>query len=115
ATGAGAARSDADEEAADARGRAAHPAHPEDAGGRQYQAHHGDRRHYGRERRILKARVEGETRADTLAELGSQRLKCPKPDLIRALEGRVTAHHRFLIGHHLGLIEELERRIAAFA
>src|SRR3990172_2689601 len=65
-------------------------------------------------RRILKALVAGETRADTLAELGSQRLKCPKPDLIRALEGRVTAHHRFLIGHHLGLIEELERRIAAF-
>ena len=26
----------------------------------------------------------------------------------------MTAHHRFLIGHHLGLIEELERRIAAF-
>jgi transposase len=26
----------------------------------------------------------------------------------------VTAHHRFVIGHHLGLIEELERRIAAF-
>src|SRR3972149_2169494 len=65
-------------------------------------------------RGIRKALVAGETRADTLAELGSQRLKCPKPDLIRALEGRVTAHHRFLIGPHLALIEVLERRIAAF-
>ena len=65
-------------------------------------------------RRILKALIAGETHADKLADLGSTRLKCPKPDLIRALEGRVTAHHRFLIGHHLGLIEELERRIAAF-
>jgi len=33
--------------------------------------------------------------------------------LAAALEGRITAHHRFLIGHHLDLIEELERRISA--
>ena len=26
----------------------------------------------------------------------------------------MTAHHRFLIAHHLRLIEELERHIAAF-
>jgi hypothetical protein len=26
----------------------------------------------------------------------------------------VTEHHRFLIAHHLNLIEELERHIAAF-
>jgi len=34
--------------------------------------------------------------------------------LTAALDGRVTAHHRFLIAHHLRLIEELERHIAAF-
>jgi transposase len=34
--------------------------------------------------------------------------------LTAALEGRVTTHHRFLISQHLGLIEELERRITAF-
>jgi transposase len=34
--------------------------------------------------------------------------------LTAALDGRVTAHHRFLIAHHLSLIEELERHIEAF-
>ena len=65
-------------------------------------------------RRILKAMIAGETNAAKLAGLGSSRLKIPRSDLAAALEGRVTAHHRFLIGHHLGVIEELERRIAAF-
>ena len=65
-------------------------------------------------RRILKAMIAGETNAMRLSELGSARLKCSRSDLAVALDGRVTAHHRFLIDHHLGLIEELERRIAAF-
>jgi transposase len=65
-------------------------------------------------RRVLKAMIAGETNAMRLAELGSARLKCSRSDLAAALDGRVTAHHRFLIDHHLGLIEELERRIAAF-
>jgi transposase len=65
-------------------------------------------------RRILKAMIAGETNAMRLAELGSARLKCSRSELAAALDGRVTAHHRFLIDHHLGLIEELERRIAAF-
>lgn len=65
-------------------------------------------------RRILKAMIAGETDASKLAALGSVRLKCPRSDLAASLDGRVTAHHRFLLDHHLGLIEELERRIAAF-
>ena len=65
-------------------------------------------------RRILKAMIAGETDASKLAELGSPRLKCPRSDLAASLDGRVTAHHRFLLDHHLGLIEELERRITAF-
>ncbi len=65
-------------------------------------------------RRILKAMIAGETEAAKLAGLGSSRLKAPRSDLAAALDGRVTAHHRFLIGHHVGLIEELERRISAF-
>jgi transposase len=65
-------------------------------------------------RRILKAMIAGETNAMRLTELGSTRLKCSRSDLAAALDGRVTAHHRFLIDHHLGLVEELERRIAAF-
>jgi transposase len=65
-------------------------------------------------RRILKAMIAGETNPVKLAELGSKRLKCPPAELTAALDGRVTAHHRFLIAHHLRLIEELEQHIAAF-
>ena len=65
-------------------------------------------------RRILKAMIAGETNAAKLAELGSTRLKCPRAELTAALDGRVTAHHRFLIAHHLSLIEDMERHIAAF-
>jgi transposase len=65
-------------------------------------------------RRILKAMVAGETNPAKLAKLGSMRLKCPRAELIAALDGRVTAHHRFLIAHHLSLIEDLEGHIAAF-
>jgi transposase len=65
-------------------------------------------------RRILKAMIRGKTDPAKLAELGSTRLKCSRTDLTVALDGRVTAHHRFLIAHHLRLIEELEQHIAAF-
>jgi transposase len=65
-------------------------------------------------RRILRAIVAGETDAARLAELGSKRLQCSRSELIAALTGRITAHHRFMIGQHLDLIEEIERRIAAF-
>jgi transposase len=65
-------------------------------------------------RRILKAMIAGETNPIKLAELGSTRLKCPRAELTAALDGRVTAHHRFLIARHLSLIGELERHIAAF-
>src|SRR6266849_2629965 len=67
-----------------------------------------------RSRRILKAMIAGETNPVKLAELGSTRLKCPRAELTAALDGRVTAHHRFLIAHRLSLIGELERHIAAF-
>ena len=65
-------------------------------------------------RRILRAIIAGVTQADKLAELGSTRFKCSRSDLIAALEGRVNAHHRFLLAQHLDLIEEIERRIDAF-
>jgi transposase len=60
-------------------------------------------------RGILKAMIAGESDAK-LTEPGSTRLKCSRSDLIAALEARITANHRFLIDHHLGFFEELERR-----
>jgi transposase len=65
-------------------------------------------------RRILKAMVAGETNSEKLAALGSRRLRCSRSELIVALEGHVTDTHRFLIGQHLGMLEDLERRIEAF-
>jgi transposase len=65
-------------------------------------------------RRILKAIVAGETNPMKLAELGGPRLAATKSELADALQGRVRAHHRFLIGQHLKTIEQLEETITAF-
>lgn len=65
-------------------------------------------------RRIIKALIAGESDPHKLAELGSTRLKCPREELARALEGAIREHHRFLLAHHLHMIEELERTVAAF-
>ena len=65
-------------------------------------------------RRILAALIEGESAPEKLAELGSERLHCSRRELIDALQGRVTEHHRFLLRQHLGMIEELERMVSEF-
>jgi transposase len=65
-------------------------------------------------RRILRAIIGGETDPQKLAELGHERLRCTRPQLIDALRGRVDQHHRFLLAQHLRMIEEIERSIAAF-
>jgi hypothetical protein len=49
-------------------------------------------------RAILQALMKGESDAEGLAELSKGRLRNKIPELRRALEGRVTGHHRFLIG-----------------
>jgi transposase len=65
-------------------------------------------------RRILRAMTEGETDPQVLAALGNSRLACSREVLVEALRGRVTAHQRFLLSQHLGLIENLERTIRQF-
>ena len=65
-------------------------------------------------RRILKAMILGETDADKLAALGSERLGCPRAALVEALTGRVREHHRFLLAQHLRTIEHLEESVSAF-
>jgi transposase len=64
-------------------------------------------------RAILNALVAGETRPEQLVELTNPRLKASRSTLLAALEGRVTAHHRFLLKLHLDQIDALERAIAA--
>lgn len=65
-------------------------------------------------RRILRAMIEGHSDPKELAALGSSRLRSSQETLEEALRGRVTAHHRFLLSQHLGLIENLERTIQQF-
>jgi transposase len=65
-------------------------------------------------RRILRAIIVGETNAEKLAALGSERLGCGRVALTEALTGRIHEHHRFLLAQHLRTIEQLEESVAAF-
>jgi transposase len=60
---------------------------------------------------ILHAVVEGETDPGRLASLAVGRVHASPQDLERALTGKVTAHHRFMLGQHLQLIEHLDEAI----
>ena len=63
-------------------------------------------------RAILHALIAGETDPDRLADLTRGRLKATRADLVAALHGRVTDHHRFMIKLHLTQIDALESAIA---
>jgi transposase len=62
-------------------------------------------------RAILKALIAGETDPARLADVTTNRLKASRAQLIAALHGRVTAHHRFLIELHLTQIEALDAAV----
>jgi transposase len=62
-------------------------------------------------RLILWAVVEGETDPVRLASFAAGRVRASQQDLERALTGKVTAHHRFMLGQHLQLIENLDEAI----
>ena len=71
-------------------------------------------------RAMLRALIGGETDPGKLAELALGRLRKQLPRLRPALTGRVTDHHRFLLGLLLdevelleGLLDRLEARIGA--
>ena len=63
-------------------------------------------------RAILQALVDGETDPERLGDLTSGRLKATRAQLVEALHGRVTAHHRFMLKLHLAQIAALETAIA---
>lgn len=60
-------------------------------------------------RAILTALIAGETDPERLAAL-TRGLKASHTQLIDALHGRVTAHHRFMLKLHLDQIEARPRR-----
>jgi len=63
-------------------------------------------------RAILNPLIAGETDPDRLADLTRGRLKATRADLLDALHGRVTDHHRFMIKLHLTQIDALETAVA---
>jgi len=65
-------------------------------------------------RQMLKALIAGQTDAQKLAALGSERLSASRATLAGALHGKVTAHHRFLLKQHLQMIEQLEQPVSEF-
>ncbi len=65
-------------------------------------------------RAILRALIAGEADPERLLEvIGKRRLKASSGQLLEALRGRVTPHHRFLLKLHLEQVDCLERAIAA--
>src|SRR4029079_17356348 len=57
-------------------------------------------------RDMLRALIAGEDDPQVLADLARRKLRAKIPQLRLALHGRVTAHHRFLLGL---LLEEVEQ------
>lgn len=62
-------------------------------------------------RKILVALIEGDSDPESLAALGSTRLKASKEELQAALTGFVREHHRFMLQLHLTQVDALDRGI----
>jgi transposase len=63
-------------------------------------------------RAMLAALLAGERDVEVLADLARGRLRTKRAQLKEALEGRVTAHHSFLLTEHLSTLEYLDEAIA---
>jgi transposase len=65
-------------------------------------------------REMLAAIVDGQSDVTLLADLARGRMREKRAVLETALEGRVRAHHRFVIASHLEQIDFLDAQIASF-
>ena len=63
-------------------------------------------------RAMLQALIAGETDPERLANLTRGRLKASHAQLVDALHGRVTAHHRFMLQLHFEQITAIEMALA---
>lgn len=63
-------------------------------------------------RAILDAMVAGVNRPEELVRLTRGRLKATEEQLVEALRGKVTAHHRYLLRLHLRHVDSLDASIA---
>lgn len=65
-------------------------------------------------RAILEALVEGHSDPATMAELAKARLRTKRPELTKALEGRVKPHHRFILTELLCQIDSVDETLEHF-
>ena len=64
-------------------------------------------------RAMVEAIVAGETNPEQLADLAHPRLQTPREKLVAALQGKVTAHHRFMLQMHLEQVDATDKTIEA--
>jgi transposase len=62
-------------------------------------------------RAVIQAIISGQEHPDWLADHAKGRLRGKRPQLRLALRGRITDHHRFLLGELLEDLEFIERKI----
>jgi transposase len=65
-------------------------------------------------RAILAELIQGQARPEVMADLAKGRLRAKRADLIKALDGRVKPHHRFVLTELLCEIDNLEETITRF-
>jgi transposase len=64
-------------------------------------------------RAVLQALIDGQNDPERLASCITTRVKASRSELLEALRGHVSAHHRFMLKLHLGHIDALDQAIAA--
>jgi transposase len=62
-------------------------------------------------RAILDAIVSGQSDPEQLVELVSKRVKATRQEMVEALRGYITPHHRFMLKLHLSQIDTLSKAI----
>lgn len=62
-------------------------------------------------RRMIEAMIAGVTDPSKLAALADRRIKATREELRQALHGRLTDHHRFMLGMYLGQYDALDKAI----
>jgi transposase len=63
-------------------------------------------------RAVLQALIAGQSDPERLASCITTRVKASRAELLEALRGHVSAHHRFMLKLHLAHIDALDRAIA---
>jgi transposase len=63
-------------------------------------------------RAVLQAIIDGHTDPERLASCISTRVKASRTELLEALRGHISKHHRFMLKLHLGHIDALDKAVA---